>query len=70
MNIVYNNFMLTYTDDTPERLNEQAKELQRIAREMRRKEFQKLREEGKKLHEIAKLYGITKQRVKQILDGE
>lgn len=63
-------YMVTYMDDTPERLNEQAKELQRIARDMRRKEFRKLREEGETLQEIADLYGITKQRVKQILDGE
>ncbi len=69
--------MLIYMDDTPDKLNEQAKELQRLARELRRKEFQKLKDEGLTLQEIADKYNltrsknkITRQRVKQILDGE
>lgn len=68
--IVYTVCVVTYMDNTPDRLNEQARELQKIAREMRRKEFQKLKSEGLTLQAIADKYGITKQRVKQILDGK
>jgi DNA-directed RNA polymerase sigma subunit (sigma70/sigma32) len=42
--------------------------LQELARKLRREEMQRMRREGMKLWEIGKKYGLTKERVRQILD--
>ncbi len=57
--------LITQSDE----IKKQAEELQKIARKMRREEFQRLRDKGWTLEKIAKEKGISKERVRQILEA-
>jgi DNA-directed RNA polymerase sigma subunit (sigma70/sigma32) len=54
--------------NTADEIRKQAQALQELARKLRREEMQRMRREGMKLWEIGKKYGLTKERVRQILD--
>ncbi len=53
--------------NTADEIRKQARQLEEIARKMRREEMIKLRKEGWTLEEIGMKYGLTKERVRQIL---
>jgi DNA-directed RNA polymerase sigma subunit (sigma70/sigma32) len=53
--------------NTADELKKQAKLLHDLADKLRREEMIKLRKEGYTLEEIGKKYGLTRERIRQIL---